>query len=138
MSDQKNSDIIKPIFDEGTFVNEIRKKPGLYAFVSENPDTGEKIVRYVGKVECGSKQLDQRLANYQRIHIKNTKSHAKRGRRIKDLLDKNQKVLIFALIPDQITKYREIEINLIDGLEYPIAHIFKTRHGVKMWNERCV
>jgi hypothetical protein len=65
--------------------------------------------------------------------------HAKRGRLIRDLLKTNHEVLIFAHVPKEEKPYRGIfDINLTDGLEYPIAQKFKERNGNEMGNRRSV
>jgi hypothetical protein len=134
-----DDDLLIPCFDKTSVVNEYRTKPALYAFMSDDKRTKEKIVRYIGKVECSDKPLEDRLTNYKNIHPDKKKSHAKRGRLIRDLLKTNHEVLIFAHVPKEEKTYRGIiDINLIDGLEYPIAQKFKERNGNEMWNKRCV
>ena len=88
----------------------------LYAFVVNNS------VKYVGICEKDSTSLKKRMSRYQSRAGGSTNSRI--NNYINELLKSRNEVFIYALKPNLIQKFEDLQLDLIKGLENPLINHF--------------
>lgn len=111
--------------------DELLNTRGLYAYLLEDKDAIIKnTVKYIGIPESPLKPVKERLHRYE-TEKRDGKTSKRVADNIRNTLLKGQNVSVYVLIPNDITTYNDINIDLVRGLEYPLINLFCCE-----WNRR--
>jgi hypothetical protein len=101
----------EPVFEPDTFLS---NRPVLYVFIVDD------IVRYTGK---SKRSLVKRMGNYRNDASQSVDVRV--AGEIKQCLEDNKSVAVYALFDSGLLRYGPFSLNLISGLEDGIIDAFK-------------
>jgi len=103
-------------------INKMEKERVLYAFVIESE------VKYIGSCEERKTTFKERMKRYK--YKQGTGTNKRIHEKIESVFSKGKEVKIFAFCPSKNFKFKDLNIDLVRGLEYPLIERFNPE-----WNK---